>query len=77
MNAFQSVKIACENSNLQSALESHQILLASSSRANAMTKKENCSTNDFAFAQKLGVQLHESACMIQMVFDVEVQKFPN
>ena len=77
MTAINVVRTACEKANLASALDAHNILLSTANRANAAIQKEGCDTETFAYAQKAGVALHESACMIQCVFDVEVDKFPT
>lgn len=77
MTAIQTVKNACESGRLDAAIEAHNIILSTANRMNEAIKKENCDTDTFAFAQKVGVALHESACMIQSVFDVEVPKFPT
>lgn len=77
MNAVQTVFSACQTQNLQKALEAHEVLMSVANRAYQSIQKENCSTEDYAHAQRVAVNLHDSACMIQSTFDVEVSKFPS
>ena len=76
MNAINVVITSCACGNLQSALDAHQVLFSSGNRAATASSKETASVEDHAYAQKLGCDLHQSACMIQGCFDVEVKKFP-